>query len=286
LDHYCTDISALESIVIQRHVPFETDDGAKPPPTETLNEMSGRTPSGASMTLVPEENGMADRLTALIVGASRGLGLALAEEWLKRDARVIATVRSDSQELKALQDRFPGSLEIKIVDIVDVISVRTLRDRLGDRKFDVLFVNAGICKANEKTPSTVDEQDFVDMMLTNALAPMRLIELLESLVPASGVLAVMTSELGSIAGNPGHWELYSSSKAAVNMLMKCFAARHQGDCRTMLLVAPGWVRTDMGGPAASLSVEETIPFVVDSVERNRGKPGLRFIDRNNRTLPW
>ena len=93
---------------------------------------------------------MADRLTALIVGASRGLGLALAEEWLKRDARVIATVRSDSEELKTLQERFPGSLEIKIVDIVDVASVRTLRDALGERKVDVLFVNAGICRAIEK----------------------------------------------------------------------------------------------------------------------------------------
>jgi hypothetical protein len=54
----------------------------------------------------------------------------------------------------------------------------------------------------------------------------------------------------------------------------------------MLLVAPGWVRTDMGGATASLSVEESIPFVVDSVERSRGKRGLRFIDRNNRTLAW
>jgi NAD(P)-dependent dehydrogenase (short-subunit alcohol dehydrogenase family) len=72
----------------------------------------------------PEEDGMAERLTALIVGASRGLGLALAEEWLKRDARVIATVRSDSEELKTLQERFPSSLEIKIVDVVDVASVR------------------------------------------------------------------------------------------------------------------------------------------------------------------
>jgi NAD(P)-dependent dehydrogenase (short-subunit alcohol dehydrogenase family) len=229
---------------------------------------------------------MADRSTVLVLGASRGLGLALAEEWLKRDAYVIGTVRTASQELKTLQGRFPGSLEIEIVDIVNVASVHALRDRLGNRRFDVLFVNAGICKATKETPSTVDEQDFVDMMLTNALSPMRVIELFEGLVPASGVLAVMTSELGSIAGNPGHWELYSSSKAALNMLMKCFAARHQGDRRAMLLVAPGWVRTHMGGPTALLSVEESIPFVVDSVERSRGKAGLRFIDRNSRTLSW
>jgi hypothetical protein len=68
--------------------------------------------------------------------------------------------------------------------------------------------------------------------------------------------------------------------------MKCFAARHPGDRRAMLLVAPGWVRTEMGGADASLSIEESIPFVVDSVERSRGKPGLRFIDRHNRALPW
>ena len=164
--------------------------------------------------------------------------------------------------------------------------MRALRDRIADRKFDVLFVNAGICRANEKTPSTVDEQDFIDMMLTNALGPMRLIELFEDLVPASGVLAVMSSELGSITGNAGKWELYSSSKAALNMLMKCFAARHPGDARAVLLVAPGWVRTEMGGTTASLSVEESIPFVVDSVDRSRGKPGLRFIDRQNRTIAW
>jgi NAD(P)-dependent dehydrogenase (short-subunit alcohol dehydrogenase family) len=229
---------------------------------------------------------MAATSTALVVGGSRGLGLALAEEWLKRGTQVIATQRTPSRELSVLRSRYPGSLEIETVDIADAGSVRGLRKRVDGRRIDVLFVNAGICKANEQTPSTVAEQDFVDMMLTNALAPVRAVELFESLVPASGVIAVMTSELGSIAGNRGFWELYSSSKAALNMLMKCFSQRHAGDPRALLLVAPGWVRTDMGTSAASLSIEESIPFVVESVERSRGKAGLRFIDRNGRTLPW
>jgi NAD(P)-dependent dehydrogenase (short-subunit alcohol dehydrogenase family) len=123
-------------------------------------------------------------------------------------------------------------------------------------------------------------------MLTNALGPMRAVELLEGLVPASGVLAVMSSEIGSITRNSGHWELYSSSKAALNMLMKCFSARHADDPRALLLVAPGWVRTEMGTSVAPLSIEDSIPFVVESVERSRGRAGLRFIDRNGRTLPW
>jgi hypothetical protein len=70
------------------------------------------------------------------------------------------------------------------------------------------------------------------------------------------------------------------------MLMKCFSARHAGDPRPLLLIAPGWVRTDMGTSAATLSIEESIPLVVDTVERSRGRPGLRFIDRTGRTLPW
>jgi hypothetical protein len=68
------------------------------------------------------------------------------------------------------------------------------------------------------------------------------------------------------------------------MLMKCFSAHHAGDPRALLLVAPGWVRTDMGTSAVTLSVEESIPFVVEPVERSSGWAGLRFIDRNRRTL--
>ena len=132
---------------------------------------------------------MTSESTVLILGASRGLGLAMAEEWLKRDAKVIATQRTASRDLSELQGRYPASLEIETVDIVAAASVHALRERLRARRIDVLFVNAGICKAHEETPSTVDERDFVDMMLTNALGPMRAVELFENLVPASGLTA-------------------------------------------------------------------------------------------------
>ena len=136
---------------------------------------------------------MTTESTVLILGASRGLGLAMAEEWLRRDAKVIATQRSASPDLSELQGRYPRRLEIETVDIVEAASVHALRERLGARRIDVLFVNAGICKAREETPSTVDERDFLDMLLTNALGPMRAVELFENLVPASGAITVMTS---------------------------------------------------------------------------------------------
>jgi NAD(P)-dependent dehydrogenase (short-subunit alcohol dehydrogenase family) len=229
---------------------------------------------------------MARKSTVLIVGASRGLGLAFAEEYCSRDWQVIATARRTSEQLNALAARFPGSLAIEAVDINDAEQVHALRERLNDRRLDVLFVNAGICVARENTPADVDVFDFTDLMITNALSPMRVVELFESLVPSRGAVAVMSSELGSITLNRGFWEIYSASKAALNMLMKCFAGRHPGDSRALLLIAPGWVRTEMGGPGASLSIEESIPGVVDAVERNLGRAGLRFIDNRGRTLPW
>ena len=229
---------------------------------------------------------MTQQSTVLVLGASRGLGFALAKEWLERGWRVIATERSPSGELADLGGRFPGSLEIETVDIANADSVKSLRDRLGGRHLDVLYINAGIARAIEKSPAVADERDFLDMMLVNAFSPVRAAELLGSLVPAGGTIAIMTSELGSIQNANGSWQLYSSSKAALNMLMKGYAARHEEDRHTLLLVAPGWVRTEMGGSNASLSIEESIPLVVDMVEANRGKPGLRYVDRFNRSLPW
>jgi NAD(P)-dependent dehydrogenase (short-subunit alcohol dehydrogenase family) len=224
--------------------------------------------------------------TVMVVGASRGLGLALVEEWLGRDWRVIATVRQPSAALDTLARRFPGSLAIETVDIADAEALRGLHGRLDDRQLDVLFINAGIARSNDKTPASVAESDFVDMMVTNALAPVRAVELLGDRVVPHGVIAIMTSELGSIANSTGFWPLYSSSKAALNMLMKGYAAHRPDDTRALLLVAPGWVRTEMGGEGATLSIGESIPLVVDMVEANRGKPGLRYLDRFNRTLPW
>jgi NAD(P)-dependent dehydrogenase (short-subunit alcohol dehydrogenase family) len=229
---------------------------------------------------------MAEQSTAMVVGASRGLGLALTQEWCRRGWHVIATIRGRSKELERLTSRYPGRIEIETVDITKAETVKALRTRLEGRRIDVLFINAGIARTTEATPASVNEQDFHDMMLTNALSPVRAVELLSDLVPAGGVVAVMTSELSSIANSNGSWQIYSSSKSALNMLMKGFAARRPHDPRALLLVAPGWVRTELGGGDAPFSIEESIPLVVDMVEANRGKPGLRYLDRFNNPLPW
>jgi NAD(P)-dependent dehydrogenase (short-subunit alcohol dehydrogenase family) len=212
--------------------------------------------------------------TALIVGASRGLGLALAEEYCRRGWHVIATSRGPSTGLDTLARHYGYALEIMNVDINNLPSVQNLRTHLDHRSLDVLFINAGICKAHELNAAQVDERDYLDMLLTNALAPTRVLELFHDRVSPQGVVAVMSSELGSIANSNGFWQLYSS------------AARHPDDTRALLAIAPGWVRTDMGTQNAALSIEQSIPPVVDLVTRKAGVAGLSFVDRLGSELPW
>lgn len=105
--------------------------------------------------------------------------------------------------------------------------------------------------------------------------------------PPTGLIRVMSSGQGSIANNErGQRELYRGSKAALNMFMRSFAARHAGMTRAMVVMAPGWIRTALGGADAPLSLEDTIPNLVDVLLSKQRRPGLEYLDYLGRTVPW
>ena len=226
--------------------------------------------------------------TVLLIGASRGLGLAMAEGYLKRQWRVIATERAGApSKLHALAQAYPDTLRIECVDIVVPEQVAALRQRLHGEQLDLLFVNAGVKNDDRETIADVSTEEFVRVLVTNALSPMRVIETFVDLVRPTGTIGAMSSGQGSIGNNTnGQYEVYRASKAALNMCMRSFAARHRNDPRTLLLMAPGWVQTDMGGPEARLTIGESIPKLLDTIDGAAGLGGLHYLDYLGRVVPW
>jgi NAD(P)-dependent dehydrogenase (short-subunit alcohol dehydrogenase family) len=227
--------------------------------------------------------------TLFIAGASRGLGLGIAAEFLKRGWSVVGTVRGATRtQLHELADEYPRRAHIEELDIDDNESIAALADRLSGRRLDMLFINAGTTTREQDIPvGVVATSEFNRVMLTNALGPMRVIEALQAYVPADGMIGAMSSGQGSVANNDrGLREVYRASKAALNMSMRSFAARESGRGRALLLLAPGWIRTDLGGSDAPYTLEESVPLLADIMLAKRMCPGLEYLDRSGETVPW
>lgn len=224
--------------------------------------------------------------TALVVGASRGLGLGLARELLARDWQVVATERSDSAALHELAEKSGGALRIERIDVNDPAQIARLEQALGASALDLLFVNAGVCDEPGQTIGQISDEEFDWIFKTNVLGPMRVIETLASKVPDGGVIAAMSSGLGIVgAEQSGAFDAYGASKAALNKLLRIFSKRAGGG-RSVLAVHPGWVATDMGGSDAPLDVETSVRGIVKVLEGRLGQTGDLFVDYSGQVLPW
>lgn len=227
--------------------------------------------------------------TILLVGASRGLGLGLALEYLRRGWRVIATVRTagNVSALRGADADEQRRLEVELLDINFPEQIAALRQRLAGRRIDLLFVNAGVMSPPYEKIGNVTTEEFCRVMVTNALSPLRVVETLAALVPAGGTIAVMSSNMGSAANNTkGEAEVYRASKVALNSLMRSFAAREKAVPRLLLAMDPGWVRTDMGGQRAPLDVKTSVTGLADTLTARAGETGMAFINYKGETVPW
>jgi NAD(P)-dependent dehydrogenase (short-subunit alcohol dehydrogenase family) len=219
--------------------------------------------------------------SALIIGASRGIGLGLVEEFVRRGWDVVATQRSASPALAAT------GAHIATVDIDDSDTVSALAASLAGRRFDHVLINAGISGNRADTASNVSREAMAQLFWTNAIAPVRAGRILLPLVADGGSIGFMTSILGSVAGRQSGWaELYSASKAALNSLTRGFAVADVGSRQVAVLnLHPGWVKTDMGGPDADIDVATSVKGLVDVISAAR-PPGQRYIDYSGASIPW
>ncbi len=216
--------------------------------------------------------------TALVIGASRGLGLGLARELTGRGWTVIGTVRSaaDRGAVEAV------GAKAAIADITDPASIAAL----PATPLDLLFINAGVKGPGHHDAGQATADEVGALFLTNALAPVAAARILLDRIAPDGVLAFMTSRMGSVAGNDrGDMELYRASKAALNSLTRSMAAKLDRPL-TVLSLHPGWVRTDMGGDSADLDVATSVRGLVDVIAARRGTAGSAFLDYSGAELPW
>jgi NAD(P)-dependent dehydrogenase (short-subunit alcohol dehydrogenase family) len=220
-------------------------------------------------------------VNVLIVGASRGIGLELVRQYRAAGDRVVATARQEDG-LQRIRDLAALALAL---DVNNLASVNGLVRRLDGEQFDVIVYVAGVLTRGDAglPPS---QEDFDLVMQTNVLAPMRVLPTMVDVLAPQGKLALLSSRMGSVAlrTNGSDW-LYRASKAAVNSVVKdmSFALQGKGVCVTM---HPGWVRTDMGGPNADLSVEQSVSDIRATLAGLTLSSNGSFLNHDGQVLAW
>ncbi len=237
---------------------------------------------------------MPDQKSILIVAAERGLGLGLAGQFFERGWNVLGTARKTADSVDAL--RFigksdPGRLGIEYIDVTDAEAIPAFREVLGDRRFDVIFMNAGIYGPLHQSVLQATSSEIMDSFLINTIGPIRLAWHLLDKLTEKGTLCFMSSHRASIAGNvEGGLELYRASKAAQNMLSRGIYAEIKKTGQTVLNIHPGWAATDMGTlngtVAAEIDVETSVRGVADVVERHMGTGEQLYLDYQDQSLVW
>ena len=222
--------------------------------------------------------------TALIIGASRGLGLGLVQRLLEDGWQVTATVRNP-QKAEALEAL--GPVRIEQLDMDDQQAVIALNQKLKDQVFDLLFVNAGVKGPDDQTPGKATLAEVGQLFFTNAVAPINLAQrFLPQIRPDSGMLAFMSSVLGSVTmPDAPELALYKASKAALNSMTNSLVTQLEQKL-TVLSLHPGWVKTDMGGEGADIDVETSTRGLIEQVNAYTGKGGHYFVNYKGETIPW
>ncbi len=237
--------------------------------------------------------------TILVTGANRGIGFELARQYLAQGAEVLACCRDPekAQDLMELGAHYP-SLGIFKADMGDFSSLEALAHSLRSKKIDLLINNAGSYGPkgipegmSYQAFGAVDYQIWTEILRTNIQAPLRMAELfVENVAASTGkTIVMMSSELGSIAGNTSAGQSYSyrSSKAALNMVTKGLALDLAARGIKVVAMAPGWVRTDMGGrDIAALSPMESVAGQISVLAGLQLEDSGTFIDYRGARLPW
>jgi NAD(P)-dependent dehydrogenase (short-subunit alcohol dehydrogenase family) len=241
----------------------------------------------------------------MVTGAGRGIGLGLVTALLARGDSVVATARdlalapttqghtAKGRVLQSLAASAGDRLTLLEMEVTDSASVAAAAAALGGQPVDVLVNNAGVYGPRPQGPLDVDLAAFADTLAVNTVAPFRVLQafapnLIEAArtrgVPAK--VATISSTMGSVTGTSTGFLAYRASKAAVNKAVQASAGDLAARGIVSVVIHPGWVRTDMGGPGADISVEESATGIIATIDRLTAGDAGSFLNWDGSRAPW
>ena len=228
--------------------------------------------------------------TILITGANRGIGLTLTERFAEDGWQVLACCRNpaDAGQLHVLAER-GMAIEIHALDVTNYAQMAALADQLGARPIDILLSNAGIYGSKSAGFGEINAQEWRQVLEVNTIAPLMLVQAFVEQVAASQqkLVAVMSSKVGSIADNSsGGSYMYRSSKTAVNQVVKSLSIDLAERGISVISLHPGWVQTEMGGPNAEISTDQSVSGLKSILQSAGPAQSGQFIEYDGSGIPW
>ncbi|WP_236712115.1 SDR family NAD(P)-dependent oxidoreductase [Pseudomonas sp. EpS/L25] len=199
---------------------------------------------------------------------------------------MLAVVRTPNASLQALAAQAGGRLRVVLGDLCESRLGGRLAEELQGEPLDRLIVNAGIMGPLESEGQRATAAELGELFLTNAVAPLRVLEALAPYMAAKGVAACLSSQMGSVSlARAVEMPLYGASKAALNSLLQNWMAGRQPSF-AVLALHPGWVRTELGGASAPVAISDSVAGLVTVIESRAGQAGCAFLDHQGQVLPW
>lgn len=227
----------------------------------------------------------------LVTGANRGIGLELARQYAADGWRVNACCRDPegADELRSLAASADGRIVLHRLDVTDDDQIAALAARLNGRPIDILFNNAGVYGQVDAWFGNTRRDDWLAALNVNTISPMKVMEALVDNVADSDLklIATLSSKMGSMADNrSGGSYVYRSTKAGLNAVMVSAAHDLKPRGITAVILHPGWVRTDMGGPNGEISVAESVAAMRRTLSRVGPEDAGSFYEIDGSIIPW
>ena len=222
----------------------------------------------------------------LITGANRGIGLKFAQLLSNSTNTIYVTTRdlNNCIELKKI-----NNIEILELDLLEKNSIKDFCSDVKDIPFDLIINNAGIFQDEQMEETNLDPELWLDEMMINAIGPVVLTQKLkENLISGSEKKVVfISSQMGSIDDNySGGYYFYRTSKSALNSAAKSLSIDWKTDEISVLMLHPGWVKTDMGGSKAKLEIDESVNSMIKVIEASNISNTGSFLNYNGDKLEW